>query len=271
MATTRKTNPNGARFYTVEGVEMPSVTTILQVIAKPALVKWAENTAKAATINAAADLYIDLGKMANNAPQMTRAAYVASLESRLGKQRATERESAKATEIGSQAHALVEWDVRKRLGQIVGPRPAATQAAEWAFMAFEDWANSVNFTPIFTEFTVHSMTHRYAGTTDMLALVDGRRVVVDIKTSRRLYAEHSMQIAAYARALEEMGHGPIDGGLLLRLPKVESDPGFEPHDVSDIDALFSAFISVRQVWQWWHEADEASRAAWLAKKKSGEV
>ena len=63
MATTRKTNPNGARFYTVEGVEMPSVTTILQVIAKPALVKWAENTAKAETINAAADLYIDLGKI----------------------------------------------------------------------------------------------------------------------------------------------------------------------------------------------------------------
>ena len=248
---------------------MPSVTTILQVIAKPALVKWAENTAKAETINAAADLYIDLGKMAKGTPPMTRAAYVASLESRLGKQRATERESAKATEIGSQAHALVEWDVRKRLGQIVGPRPAATQAAEWAFMAFEDWANSVNFTPIFTEFTVHSMTHRYAGTTDMLALVDGRRVVIDLKTSKSIYAEYFLQVSAYARGLDEMGHGPVDGAMVLRLPKNETDPAFEAVDAVDIDGLFSAFLSVRQVWQWWHEAETASRAAWVANKRKG--
>lgn len=267
MATTRKTNANGARFYTVEGVEMPSVTTILQVINKPALIKWAENTSKAAVMEAAADLYIDLGKMPKGSPPMTRASYVASLESRLGKQRATERESAKATEIGSQAHALVEWHVRRMLGQVVGPRPAATQPAEWAFMAFEDWANSVNFQPIYTEFTTHSMTHRYAGTADMLAMVNGRRVVLDLKTSKSVYAEYFLQIAAYARAVDEMGHGPVEGGIVLRLPKNETDPAFEAVETPAIGPLFDTFLSVRQVWQWWHEAEQASRAAWMANKK----
>jgi hypothetical protein len=266
MAAIKRTTGATARFYEIEGQQLPSVTTILSAIAKPALVKWAENTAKAATMDAAADLYIDLQRVGGG--QLSRAGYLATLEGRMGKQKQTEREMKKAQEIGTQAHALVEWSIRQRLGQAVGPRPAATSAAEWAFMAFEDWARDANLEPVFTEQVVWSSTHGYAGTMDLLAKVDGKLAVIDFKTSKSVYAEYQLQVAAYMHALNEMGHERPEIGLIVRLPKAESDPGFEVVAVESPTAQHRTFLSVLEVWRWWHLAEEASKAAWAAKRKA---
>jgi hypothetical protein len=266
MATQKRTTTSSSRFYHIDGHDLPSVTTILSAIAKPALVKWAENTAKAATMDAAADLYIDLQRVGGG--QLSRAGYVATLEGRLGKQKQTDREIAKAQEIGTQAHALVEWSLRQRLGQAVGPRPAASSAAEWAFMAFEDWAASVQLEPLFTEQTVWSIRDGYAGTMDLLARVNGELAVIDFKTSKAVYAEYHLQVAAYMAALEDMGHERPTRGLIVRLPKSEHDPAFEVVAVDDPAALLETFRHVAEVWRWWHAAEEASRAAWKARQQS---
>ena len=41
----KRVNENGVRYYRVEGHEepFPSVTTVLNVISKPALIPWAKN------------------------------------------------------------------------------------------------------------------------------------------------------------------------------------------------------------------------------------
>lgn len=263
MATRRDTSTG--RFYSIEGRELPSVTTVLSVIAKPALIKWAENTARSATIEGAADLYMDLRRT----PEMSRAAYVTTLQSRLSKQRQTERELSRAAEIGSQTHALIEWTLRQRLGQIVGPRPATTPPAEWAFMAYEDWASSVNLEPLFIEQTLWSLTHGYAGTMDLLAKVNGRTTLIDFKTSKGIYAEYDLQNVAYQVALAEMGHDlPEGGGLIVRLPKTEIDPAFEVHPCASIEDSLPVFLSALRLWQWWHAAEQASRAAWKRKQGS---
>lgn len=253
-------------FYLLDDEEVPSVTTILGVISKPALIKWAENTTKAAVVEAAADLYVDLQRT----PPMSRVAYVTSLEHRLGKARQTQRDTNKALEIGSQTHALIEWTLQRQLGQVVGPRPAATSQAEWAFMAFEDWAKSVNLRPIFTEQVVWSRTHKYAGTIDLLADVDGKRTLIDFKTSKGIYAEYELQTAAYQHAIETMGHGVCDGGaMIVRLPKTERDPAFEVHRCGAVADLLPTFLAARQLWAWWYAADQASKAAWQRKKDAG--
>lgn len=265
MATQKRTTTTSGRFYHIEDQDLPSVTTILGAIAKPALVKWAENTARAATIDAAADLYADLSKIAGAVP-MSRPAYIATLAGRLGKAKAAERELAKAAEIGSQTHALIEWSLRRALGQVV-TRPATTPPAEWAFMAFEDWAKSVDLQPIFIEQTVWSHTHGYAGTLDLVAKVHGEITLIDFKTSKGIYAEYDLQSVAYQHALGEMGHGlPAGGGLIVRLPKVETDPGFEVHRCGSVETLLPVFLSVLEVWKWWYAAEQASKAAWQAKK-----
>lgn len=261
---TRRTGSTG-RFYEIDGRDLPSVTTILGVIAKPALVKWAERTATEEVVNAAADLYEDMSRAAGGASPLSRPGYVATLNTRLGKQRKSAREMAKAQEIGTQAHALVEWRLREMMGQ-PGKRPAATPPAEWAFQAWDAWRESVHLKPLWVEQVCYSLAHGYAGTLDLLAEVNGRRMLIDWKTSKAIYAEYHMQNAAYQVAVEEMGHGPVEGGLLVRLPKTEVDPAFEVVEVGARAPLFETFRACIDVWSWWYAAEEASRAAWMAKK-----
>lgn len=244
------------RFYTIEGQSYPSVTNILQVIGKPALINWAANQERTVCLDAAADLYLDLCK----AQPMSRASFVATLDGRIGKQKAHKRELDKAGEIGSQAHALIEWNLRSQLGQKVGPEPRVVDAAQWAFMAFQDWANTVSLKPIFIEQTVFSKVHGYAGTMDLLAEVNGRVTLVDFKTGKSIYAEAFLQNAAYQVALEEMGHRKADAGLIVRLPKVQTDPEFETGEVPKVAELLPTFLAVKALWVWWFAQEEAYRA-----------
>lgn len=252
----RKDGPSG-RFYDVEGRSLPSVTHILSCLGKPALINWAANQERAACLEAAADLYADLAKT----PPMSRASFIATLTGRIGKQKAHRRELEKAGEIGTQVHGLIEWNLRQQLGQKVGPEPRVVDDAQWAFMAFQDWANSVALKPIYIEQTVFSLQHGYAGTMDVLALVNGVPTLIDFKTGKAIYAEAYLQNVAYQHALREMGHRTAEAGVIVRLPKVQTDPAFEVGPVPPVEDLLPAFLAVIQVWRWWFAQEEAYRAS----------
>lgn len=245
------------RFYRVDGDELPyvSVTHALGCIAKPALINWAANQERTLVMDASADLYQDLAKT----PAMSRVTYIATLQSRLGKQKAHQKELAKAGDIGAQVHALIEWNLRQSLGQTVGPEPKVVDKAQWAFMAFQDWANSVNLKPIFIEQMVYSRTYRYAGTMDLLAEVNGVLSLVDFKTGKSIYAEAYLQNIAYQQALIEMGHSTPQAGYIVRLPKVDTDPAFEVGTVPAVGELWPTFVAVLNVWRWWFAQEEAYR------------
>jgi hypothetical protein len=258
----RKDTPGG-RFYEVDGDTLPSVTSILQVIGKPALVNWAANQERTNVVDAAADLYLDLAKT----PPMSRPAYIATLQARVGKTKAHKRELDKAAEIGSQAHGLIEWNLRRALGQKVGPEPRVVDAAQWAFMAFQDWAGQVRLKPIHIEQTVFSRLHGYAGTMDLLAEVDGVVTLVDFKTGKAIYGEAMLQNVAYQVALAEMGHQKAEAGLIVRLPKLQSDPEFEAKPVPLVDELFPVFLSALGVWKWWYAGEQEYRQRRAAAEK----
>lgn len=243
------------RFYTVEGDTEPyvSVTHALGCIAKPALINWAANQERALVMDAAADLYLDLCQT----PAMGRPSYLATLQGRLGKQKAHQKELAKAGEIGTQVHALIEWNLRQSLGQKVGPEPRVLDAAQWGFMAWQDWAQKVALKPVFIEQMVFSRTHKYAGTMDLLAEVNGVLALVDFKTGKSIYAEAYLQNVAYQQALREMGHAAPATGYIVRLPKVQTDPAFEVGTVPPVEDLWATFVAVLNVWKWWHASDKA--------------
>lgn len=251
----RKDGPSG-RFYEVEGRRLPSVTHILGCLGKPALINWAANQERAACLDAAADLYTDCA----GTPPMSRAAFIATLTGRIGKQKAHRRELEKAGEIGSQVHALIEWNLRSQLKQEVGPEPRVVDDAQWAFMAFQDWANSVSLKPIYIEQIVFSLQHGYAGTMDLLALVNGVPTLIDFKTGKAIYAEAYLQNIAYQAALAEMGHQAAQAGVIVRLPKVQTDPAFEVGVVPPVSELLPSFLAVIDVWKWWFAQEEAYRA-----------
>lgn len=252
------------RFYRVDGDEQPyvSVTHALSVIAKPALINWAATTERTLVMDTAADLYLDLCK----AQPMGRPSYLATLQGRIGKQKAHQKELTKASEIGTQVHALVEWNLRQSLGQKVGPEPQVVDKAQWGFMAFQDWANSVSLKPVFIEQMVFSREHHYAGTMDLLAEVNGVLSLVDFKTGKAVYSEAHLQNIAYQHALTEMGHLTPVKGYIVRLPKVETDPAFEVVEVPPVAELWPTFVAVLSVWRWWHAGEVAYQERRAAEK-----
>lgn len=240
------------RFYEIEaGGRFPSVTNILSCVGKPALVNWAANTERSMVIQAAANLYEDLPL----SPKMSKAAYLDTLIRRIGHEKAHTKELAKACEIGSEAHALIEWNLRKELGQRVGPQPVIGDKATWAFMAYEDWRKKAGIKPVMIEQTIWSRTHGYAGTMDLCADVAeyGTLAIIDWKTGKAIYEEALLQNAAYVQALIEMGHAPTTNvyGMIVRLPKLETDPEFEVRIIKPEEQaeLFQAFLAVKRLWE----------------------
>lgn len=71
-----------------------------------------------------------------------------------------------------------------------------------AFQKFNE-RKKIEFHPEFVERRLWSSRHRYAGTVDALAWVDGKFGVLDIKTSTGFYPEYNLQTAAYVTALQE--------------------------------------------------------------------
>jgi hypothetical protein len=280
-----RTDGRQGRFYDIPNddgttTRMPSVTTILSAIAKPALIGWAAKEERLAVSEAAADLHAEARQ------QLPRATYLLALEQRLGTTKAHVKALAKAADIGTAAHAAVEDAMRRQLGRAIGPPPVLADAALWAFMAFEDFARDVALTPHAIEQTVYSRSHQYAGTLDLVATLNAAallrrlerqgevaatlgdwlrqqeavRAVVDFKTGKSIYAEASLQAVAYERALAEMGHGRVDGGLIVRLPKIVTDPEFEIAVVPPARELFQTFLAVRQLWTWTYEQELAYQA-----------
>lgn len=246
------------RFYETPDGTFPSVTNVLQVIGKPALINWAAKEERTLVMACSADLYLDCPS-----EKMSRMAWISTLEQRLGKQKAHQKILTKAGEIGSQAHALIEWTLRAKLCQQPGPTPAISDKALWAFSVFEKWAKRVNLVPILIEQTVYSTTHGYAGTMDLLAEVEGKLTLIDWKTGKAVYAEAHLQNAAYRHALREMGHGDAVQGIIVRLPKNETDPESEAVVADDETESLQAFLNAKRLWEWSQAKDK-----WLAKQEA---
>lgn len=80
--------------------------------------------------------------------------------------------------------------------------PPEIEASATAFQRFNEERN-ILFHPEYIEKQIWSGRHRYAGTVDALATIDGVFGVLDIKTSAGFYPEYNLQTAAYASALQE--------------------------------------------------------------------
>lgn len=256
-------NTKLGRFYTVGEQEYPSVTTILTVISKPALVNWAARVEREMVIDAAADLYVDcpLEK------KMERPTFISTLNMRIGKAKAAQKELTKAAEIGSQAHALIEWTLLSEVVSAPGPQPKISEKAALAFAAWQKWRDTVKLKPILVEQTIWSKEFCYAGTMDLLAEMDGKLTVVDWKTGKAIYPESFLQNAAYRHALREMGHGNPVQGMIVRLPKVETDPEFEVADAGDETENFEVFLHALDLWKWQYKNEQEYHKNHAEKKE----
>lgn len=263
MAKTSRSSGSYGRWYEVsDNRRYPSVTTILGVIAKPALVKWAANTERELVMDVAAQVYESLaGKV------ISKPSFEAAVNGRLGAARSHQIQMAHAASIGSLVHARIEWEMRTQLGlkglkeptvpeQEVGADGQVTEhPAHVAYQAYRKWREAHDVRPVAVEQIVWSHKYGYAGTVDWVGYVADQLTLADWKTAAGVYDEMRLQVAAYRQAWIEMGHGvPPLGGYLLRLPKTPNDT-FEPHVIpwSEQDELFVVFRAARHLFVWQQE------------------
>jgi hypothetical protein len=266
---TRIDSARDGRFYQVHGTPnparadglYPSVTHINTAFPKPALVPWAASEERKLVSAAAADLYAE--QWTNECPQLPRAAYLVTLDAKVGRERGHAKALKKAGDIGTEAHKLVEWTMRRAVGAEAGPEPIVSEPARLAFMAFEDWARAVALKPILIERVVYSTRYGYAGTIDILARVCGVITEVSLKTGKQIYLEAHLQSAAYVTALAEMGYlSPQGGSLIIRLPKTLEDPIFDGNDPASVvvgkpaSELLPVFLALKEVWAFQYGEDK---------------
>ena len=219
MSTNGRHDTVRGRFYEVNGQRLPSVTSILSVLSKPALIAWSAKVEREMVI---AESFEQHNFLMTENTEVGSTKWALMLQERLGKERAHRKVLRQAGEIGSQAHAMIEWTLRNMMCEKQGPSPSIGEKATWAFIQWLKWKDSVKLKPLLIEKTVVSHVFGYAGTMDLLAEVNGELAVVDWKTGKAIYPEAFLQNAAYRMATLEMNLGKPVKGLIVRLPKVES-------------------------------------------------
>ena len=169
-----------ARFYrTEEGDFVPSVTTILEAYPKDAaFYQWLKNNGQ------------DSDELRD-----------------------------KAAERGSNVHAMTEaYDNGAEVSLLSDDGRVQWKIGEWAmFERYVEFSDRFRPTIHMTEQNYVSADLGFAGTIDRVMTVEGRKLLVDIKTSSSIWPAYWLQLAAYRRLLSEVAGVEVAGVGILHL------------------------------------------------------
>lgn len=184
-----------------DGTRVPGVTTILGILNKPALVKWANNLGLQG---------IDSTKYRDE-----------------------------MADIGTLAHKMilayfnkVELDTSDYSKNQIG-------LAENCLLSFWEWEKGHKIEVIIAEEQLVSAEYGYGGTIDCFCKLDNQPTLLDFKTGKAIYPEFFYQLAAYEQLLAEAGH-LIEVTRILRIGRDE-DEGFEERTIGKLDKEFELF------------------------------
>jgi len=250
------------RFYSIDGRDYPSVTTILSVINKPALGPWYAKMERTAMETAILEVAMSAEKAGHKA--IATGTLLDAVGLALKGVKAADKVKTAAADVGTAAHALVEWHTRVMLGEDAGPEPQVPDAALLAVESWKDWCKEVDFKPLWVERVVYHPGDGYAGTADWKGYVKGVCTLGDIKTGKAIYPEAYLQNRAYRSANEWMiaqtwkdrtqEMEPIaEQGIILRLPKTLEDPTFEAQFVPETS--LEDFLACKRLWEWQRRAE----------------
>lgn len=205
-----------AHAYYWAGAPVPGVTSILNVLSKPALMPWAIGVTRDFWLEAVKSGRTDFAKIHKESWN------------------ASKNISKAAADIGKNVHLYAECYFKKL------PLPTLeTDQAKLGVEAFHKWIEAHKVEVLASERRLFSKEHYYAGTCDLVAKVDGVMTVGDIKTSSGIYPEMRLQTAAYQHALQEEKGMLFPQRLIIRFDKKTGE--FEAKTFLDFDLDFQGF------------------------------
>ena len=118
--------------------------------------------------------------------------------------------------------------------------------AENACLSWFEWKRNHEIVPVHCEVPFVSDRMKYGGTVDCYCMLDGRPTLLDFKTSKAVYEDYFVQLAAYAELLRE-ANLPVDECRILRVGRDETE-GFEERTISDTRKWFEIFRHLLDVY-----------------------
>lgn len=247
----------------------PSVTGILGVIAKPALTRWASQR----TIQ-----YLEkrLGEFESTqgAPPFTvDTKHVHSWCD----DAADGWQDTEATSIGSLAHRFLEAELHYRAEE--GPKPERPKVdpvlapdftsgmidmANHSITAGLTFLEEHEVKPLMLERVLFHPGEAYIGSCDFVGYVDGELVIGDWKSSKRLYVEYRLQLAAYANAYLAEFNTLIKTRYLWNIKKDGTGLEFEKHGLDTFQEDLDCFQGCHTLYNWQRTCDPWKQGA-LAK------
>tara|TARA_B100001250_G_C19457870_1_gene638861 strand:+ start:65 stop:718 length:654 start_codon:yes stop_codon:yes gene_type:complete len=163
----------------------------------------------------------------------------------------TDKILAEASAIGTLLHLLIEGFFR---GLDIDTKDYSynqEKAAMKAFAGFMQWHDRVNFKALGNEVLLVNEELQIGGTIDCIAKVEDELVIVDWKTSKYLYPENKLQLAAYTYMYEQaQPKAKIAYGLVMRFSK--EDGKYHRHVIKreKLDTgieVFKALVKISQL------------------------
>lgn len=251
-----------------------SVTTIVDVIAKPALIQWAaKETAKCALDRQ--DVWRSMREADGDGEAIK---WLANARFRAPKG------TTAAAELGTNLHAICEEYA------LTGMRPAASEELAPFVDQFDRWLN--DFQPEYSaaEVVVFNPTYGYAGTADTFCTIDGVRFLIDYKSTREPfnakgkpktpYSATVLQLAGYryaelaavwrARRYEHYKRryyllSPLEAELAVPVPTVDAcgcllitPVSCELFPMRADERAFEAFLFALEVARWEYQSFKGS-------------
>jgi len=163
----------------------------------------------------------------------------------------TRRET--AIEFGNIAHELLDELIK-------GNKPFVPEKYRNLVLGFEKWKRDSKLHLISPETFVYSKAHQYAGAMDAVGLfidTDGseKLVAIDWKTTNELRPEHGLQVAAYAKALQEMLDVPVNEAWVIRFDKT-GRLTYNEFRLADVNVAFDKFEAALKLWKTYRNTEE---------------
>lgn len=206
---------------------LPSVTTILGVLNKPALMRWSEAEGIKGAVNAHR-----MGELDDLEPDEC-------VERVRGLELGADAARNKAASRGLDIHSILETFATT--GEL--PNPTDFPAEHGGYIqGLARVLLKLDPEPIHVEQLVCHREDLYAGRYDLLAMVDGKRTRLDLKTSAggRAYPEAHIQLVAYDLAAVDCGEQPAEAMLTVAVGK---DGSFEVADCVATPAHWRSVLS----------------------------
>ena len=201
-------NPETGRYknhvYTWNGKQMTGVTTVLGMIAKPALIQWA------------ADMACEFIDQARQSEKFTLDDLDEILkEARVAHTKKKEEAGSKGTDV----HALVEKYIKDCIALNRG-EALAHETEDKMLLEFIKWAITNKVTFLESEKKIYSKEWFVAGTADFTCIIKDKRYVSDLKTMKKMWDRTPFfQASAYMKMLVEMGNNSYDGTVIININK----------------------------------------------------